>query len=243
MTQKNEIIAQKKEMLYEGKAKILYKTDDAGLLIQYFKDDTTAFNKQKFEIIEGKGILNNEISTIIMKKLKEVVPNHFVKKLNEREQLVLPVKIIPLEVVVRNVIAGSFAKNFGLTVGEALKQPLVEFFFKKDELNDPIISPNQIECLEILNKSQIAILEDYALKVNAVLREIFTKIGFKLVDFKIEFGFDLKGNIILADEISPDSCRLWDVMTGKSFDKDVFRKGLGNIIEYYSEVLERLQKI
>ncbi len=230
-------------MLYEGKAKILYKTEKEGFLVQYFKDDTTAFNKQKFEVIEGKGILNNEISAIIMKKLEGVVPTHFVEKLNEREQLVKTAKIIPLEVVVRNVIAGSFAKNFGLETGKELKNPLVEFFYKKDELNDPMISPNQIICLEILKKPQIEILEEYALKINTILKEVFGKCGFKLVDFKIEFGFDAGGKIMLADEISPDSCRLWDLETGKSFDKDVFRKGLGNIVDYYKEVLKRLQKI
>jgi phosphoribosylaminoimidazole-succinocarboxamide synthase len=232
-----------KTKLYEGKAKILYKTDDEGLIVQYFKDDTTAFNKQKFEIIEGKGILNNEISSIIMQKLHTIVPTHFIKKLNEREQLVKSAKIIPLEVVVRNVVAGSFAKNFGLETGRELKQPLVEFFYKKDELNDPIISPNQITCLEILTQNQITIIEEYALKINKVLKDIFSKCSLKLVDFKVEFGFDKEENIILADEISPDSCRLWDLETGKSFDKDVFRKGLGNIIDYYKEVLKRLQNI
>ena len=236
------MIPAKTTMLYEGKAKILYNTEESDLLIQYFKDDTTAFNKQKFEIIANKGVLNNEISSIIMQKLQNIVPTHFISRLNDREQLVKKATIIPLEVVVRNITAGSFAKSFGLETGKVLKSPLVEFFYKKDELNDPAISPNQIVCLEILNHSQIQILEDYAKKINAVLIEIFKEAGLNLVDFKVEFGFNSKGEIILADEISPDSCRLWDIETGKSFDKDVFRKSLGDITTYYAEVLNRLQK-
>jgi phosphoribosylaminoimidazole-succinocarboxamide synthase len=209
--------------------------------VQYFKDDITAFNKLKFEIIEGKGILNNKISSMIMEKLKGVVPTHFIRQLNDREQLVKLVKIIPLEVVVRNMIAGSFAKNFGLETGKTLTRPLVEFFYKKDELNDPIISPNQIECLEIATKPQIAKLEEYALKVNVILKALMEKAGFNLVDFKIEFGIDDNGEVILADEISPDSCRLWDKITGKSFDKDVFRKNLGDVMLHYKEILRRLE--
>ena len=233
----------KREMLYEGKAKILYNTQDPEILIQYFKDDTTAFNKIKFEIIEGKGVLNNEISTIIMGKLAGIVPTHFIEKLNEREQVVRKVSIIPLEVVVRNVAAGSFAKNFGVEAGLELPEPSVEFFLKKDELNDPAISPNQIVVLRLLNREQIAKLEEYALKINSFLKDFFAKTGFILVDFKVEFGFNSKGEIILADEISPDSCRLWDFETKKSYDKDVFRKGLGNIVEFYTEVLNRIKKL
>lgn len=235
-------VPNKLEMIYEGKAKTLFKTDDNDLLIQYFKDDATAFNKVKFDVISTKGIINNEISSIIMEKLAGIVPTHFVLKLNEREQLVKKVSIIPLEVVVRNIVAGSFAKNFGIEAGKILPSPSVEFFYKKDELNDPMISPNQVIVLEILNKEQIAIIEDYALKVNAFLKPFFKKIGFDLVDFKIEFGFNSKGEIILADEISPDSCRIWDEKTGKSFDKDIFRKDLGNLIDGYTIVLERMRK-
>lgn len=234
---------QKQEILYEGKAKILYKTNNPDFLIQYFKDDTTAFNNQKFEIIDGKGVLNNNISAFIMSQLANIVPNHFVQKLNEREQLISPVKIIPLEVVVRNVTAGSFCKNFGFAEGVVLKKPCVEFFYKKDELNDPPISPNQIVILEILEKNQIEILENYANKVNDFLKELFLKIDITLVDFKIEFGFNAKNEIILADEISPDSCRLWDLKTGKKLDKDIFRKNLGNLTEGYNEVFQRLSKI
>lgn len=233
----------KKELLYEGKAKILYKTNKPGFIIQYFKDDTTAFNKLKFEKFEGKGEVNNEISALLLKKLEGVLPHHFVKKLNEREQLILAAEIIPLEVVVRNTIAGSFAKNFGLESGRKLPSPLVEFFFKKDELNDPFISPNQILALEIATGEDIRKIEEYALKVNSVLLPLFKECGIKLVDFKLEFGRNQEGEIILADEVSPDTCRLWDERTLKPLDKDIFRKDLGNMLEAYKEVLKRLSAL
>ena len=232
------MMPKKLEMLYEGKAKILFNTEESNILIQYFKDDATAFNKQKFDVIDGKGVLNNEISSIIMEKLKGVLPTHFIKKINEREQLVKKVTIIPLEVVVRNIVAGSFAKNYGVEAGKVFKTPCVEFFYKKDELNDPLISPNQIIALEILDAKQISIVENYALKVNSVLKPLFQTCDFTLVDFKIEFGFDENGEIMLADEISPDSSRLWN-KEGKSFDKDIFRKNLGSLTEGYKIVLEK----
>ncbi len=231
----------KKEALYEGKAKIVYKTSEEGLFIQHFKDEVTAFNKVKFAQITDKGALCSEISSILMEALNKTIKTHFVKRLNEREQLVKSVKIIPLEVVVRNTIAGSFAKSFGLEVGKHLKSPLVEFFYKKDELNDPVISPNQIVCLEIATKKELEQIEDLALKVNSVILPIFAKAGLILVDFKIEVGLDKDGTIIVADEISPDTCRLWDKESKQPLDKDVFRKDLGDISITYKEVLERLK--
>lgn len=231
---------EKSDVLYEGKAKIIYKTNHFGLLIQYFKDDTTAFNKVKFEIIEGKGVLNNSISSIIMEKLANIVPTHFIRKINEREQLVMAASVIPLEVVVRNVSAGSFAKNFGIAYGKPILPPLVEFFYKKDELGDPTISPNQIICLGLTGRDAISKMEGYALKINSFLKELFLKAGIVLVDFKVEFGYLDSGELVLADEISPDSCRLWDVETNKSLDKDLFRKGLGDIVPAYAEVLHRI---
>ena len=182
----------KLELIYEGKAKKVFSTEDSELVIQYFKDDATAFNKQKYAIIEGKGILNNEISSIIMSKLKEILPTHFIEKLNEREQLVKKVTIFPIEVTVRNIAAGNFVKNFGVESGMVFPFPSVEFYYKKDELGDPAISLNQILVLEIASREQMAKLEEYALKINTFLKEFFAKCGIKLVDFKVELGLHLK---------------------------------------------------
>jgi phosphoribosylaminoimidazole-succinocarboxamide synthase len=233
----------KLELIYEGKAKKVFSTEDSELVIQYFKDDATAFNKQKHAIIEGKGILNNEISSIIMGRLKEILPTHFIEKLNEREQLVKKVTIFPIEVTVRNIAAGNFVKNFGVESGMVFPFPSVEFYYKKDELGDPAISLNQILVLEIASREQMATLEGYALKINTFLKEFFTKCGIKLVDFKVEFGLTSKGEIVLADEISPDTCRLRDIQTGKILDKDIFRQELGSLVEGYSEVLKRMKRI
>lgn len=234
----------KQNILYEGKAKILYKTNQQDVLIQYFKDDVTAFNNPEFtKVLEGKGRLCNEVSSIIMNKLQGVVPTHFISKINEREQLVKPAKIIPLEVVVRNIASGSFAKNYGLPNGTVLKSPTFELFFKKDELNDPLISPSSAIALSIATEEEISKIQSYAFKINEVLKELFNLAGITLVDFKTEFGYLQNGELALADEISPDTCRLWEKATGKILDKDIFRKNLGSIIEGYTQVLTGLQKV
>lgn len=232
----------KLEKIYEGKAKQLYTTEDKNLLIQYFKDDATAFNAQKKAVIIGKGVLNNFISEHIMLEIaKAGIPTHFVKRLDEREQLIKKVKIIPLEVIIRNVAAGSMAKRLGIEEGVVLLAPIFEICFKDDALSDPLINDDHaINVLKVVNKNQLKQIKNYALKINKVLIKIFKKIGIKLVDFKIEFGFDVQGNILLADEISPDSCRLWDKETAEKMDKDRFRRDLGGLVEAYSEVASRL---
>lgn len=233
---------QKLEKLYEGKAKQLFKTEDSNLLIQFFKDDATAFNGEKKETILGKGVLNNFISEHIMLEMSKAgVPTHFEKRLNEREQLIRKVKIIPLEVIIRNVAAGSMAKRLGIAEGVELIAPVFEICYKDDALGDPLINDDHaINVLKVVTKPQLDELKKNALKINEILTKIFKNIGIKLVDFKIEFGFDARGNIVLADEISPDSCRLWDEKTAKKLDKDVFRRDLGNLVEVYSDVASRL---
>lgn len=229
------------EKIYEGKAKILYETENENEIVQYFKDDTTAFNNQKFAISQNKGILNNLASAFFMEVLAENgVNSHFIKKIDDRNQLVKKLKIIPLEVIVRNVAAGSFSKKFGVAKGTILKIPLVEFSLKDDSLGDPLIPDDHITTLEIASQSEIEYIKSQARKVNEILQNIFKNAGILLVDFKIEFGKDASGNIILADEISPDSCRLWDEKTHESLDKDLFREDKGNIIDGYTQVLKRL---
>ncbi|NBV05682.1 MAG: phosphoribosylaminoimidazolesuccinocarboxamide synthase [Proteobacteria bacterium] len=233
---------QKLEKIYEGKAKQLFATSDENLLIQYFKDDATAFNAQKKAVIEGKGVLNNFISEYIMLEMaKAGVPTHFEKRLNEREQLVRKVKIIPLEVIVRNIAAGSMAKRLGIEEGLELIAPVFEICYKDDALADPLINDDHaINVLKVVTKTELEEVKKQTLKINEILHIIFKNIGIKLVDFKIEFGFDARRNIVLADEISPDSCRLWDEKTSKKLDKDVFRRDLGNLVEVYSDVASRL---
>ncbi|MBP7710178.1 MAG: phosphoribosylaminoimidazolesuccinocarboxamide synthase [Rickettsiales bacterium] len=233
---------QKLEKIYEGKAKQLFKTEDDNLLIQFFKDDATAFNGEKKETILGKGVLNNLISENIMLQMAAAgVPTHFVKRLNEREQLIRKVTIIPLEVIVRNVAAGSMAKRLGIVEGTELLSPVFEICFKDDSLGDPLINDDHaINVLKVVTKSQLDEIKKHTLKINEILRQIFKKIGIKLVDFKIEFGFDAQKNITLADEISPDSCRLWDEKTSEKMDKDRFRRNLGGLVEAYSDVASRL---
>jgi phosphoribosylaminoimidazole-succinocarboxamide synthase len=233
---------EKLEKIYEGKAKLLYKTADDNLLIQYFKDDATAFNAQKKAVIDGKGVLNNLISEHIMLEMAQAgVPTHFVKKLNEREQLIKKVKIIPLEVIVRNISAGSMAKRLGIEEGILLLAPTFEICLKDDALGDPLINDDHaVNVLKVVSKTQLEELKKYALKINEILQKIFKNIGIKLVDFKIEFGFDAHNKIILADEISPDSCRLWDEKTSEKMDKDRFRRDLGGLVEAYMEVAKRL---
>ncbi len=233
---------QKLDKIYEGKAKVLYTTSDENLLIQYFKDDATAFNALKKAVIEGKGVLNNFISEFIMLELaKAGIPTHFVKRLSDREQLVKKAKIIPLEVIIRNIAAGSMAKRLGIEEGVLLSNPVFEICYKDDSLQDPIINDDHaIHVLKVVTKEQLDQIKKYSLEINQFLKKTFASINIKLVDFKIEFGFDASGNIILADEISPDSCRLWDSSTSEKLDKDRFRRDLGGLVEAYSDVASRL---
>ena len=231
----------KKELIYEGKAKTLFFYDD-NTLIQYFKDDATAFNKKKHEIINEKGILNNFISEFIFKYLSENgVENHFIERLNDREQLVKKVDIIPVEVIVRNIATGTLTKRLGIQEGLKLKKPLIEFTLKSDELDDPIISEEHIDVLEYAEKDEINDIKEQALLINRLLLQLFSSINIQLVDFKIEFGrLTIDKKVILADEISPDSCRLWDKSSSEKLDKDRFRKNLGGLIDAYKEVATRL---
>ena len=231
----------KKELIYEGKAKTLFFYDD-NKIIQYFKDDATAFNKKKHEIINEKGILNNFISEFIFKYLSENgVENHFIERLNDREQLVKKVDIIPVEVIVRNIATGTLTKRLGIQEGLKLKKPLIEFTLKSDELDDPIISEEHIDVLEYAEKDEINDIKEQALLINRLLLQLFSSINIQLVDFKIEFGrLTIDKKVILADEISPDSCRLWDKSSSEKLDKDRFRKDLGGLIDAYKEVATRL---
>lgn len=233
---------EKLQQIYEGKAKVLFSTSDENLIIQYFKDDATAFNAQKKATLQGKGVLNNFISEFIMLKMSEQgIPTHFVKRLNDREQLVKKAQIIPLEVIVRNVTAGSMAKRLGIKEGINLDNPIFEICYKEDALGDPLINDDHaIEVLKLITKEQLDEVKKYTQKINQILIAIFSEINIKLVDFKIEFGFDVDNKIILADEISPDSCRLWDKDSLQKLDKDVFRRDLGNLVDAYKEIAKRL---
>lgn len=240
---KDNINPEKQEKLYEGKAKILYKTNQDDFLIQYFKDDATAFNNVKKDVIAKKGFLNNIISEYIMLEMaKNNIATHFVKRLNEREQLVKKAEIIPLEVIIRNISAGSMAKRLGIEEGIELKDTVFEICYKKDELGDPVINDDHaVKVLKVVSSDQLDEIKQNTFKINKILQDIFKKAGIILVDFKIEFGFDKDGNIILADEISPDSCRLWDEKTNEKLDKDRFRRDLGGLIDAYEEVAKRLE--
>ncbi|WP_031554599.1 phosphoribosylaminoimidazolesuccinocarboxamide synthase [Parvularcula oceani] len=232
------------KQIYEGKAKILYEGPEPGTLIQHFKDDATAFNNQKHAVLEGKGVLNNRISEFIMSGLERVgIPTHFIRRINMREQLIRHVEIIPLEVVVRNVAAGSLAKRLGLNEGDALPRSVVEFYYKDDKLGDPMVSEDHITAFNWGSAQEIDDMMAYALRVNDYLSGLFAGAGIRLIDFKLEFGRQYEGDLvrlILADEISPDSCRLWDADTGDSMDKDRFRKDMGGVVEGYREVARRL---
>ncbi len=234
----------KRNKIYEGKAKILYEGPEPGTLIQYFKDDATAFNGEKKAQLEGKGVINNRISEFVMSRLNQIgVTNHFIKRLNLREQLIREVEIIPLEVVVRNIAAGSIAKRLGLEEGTPLPRSIIEFYYKKDELNDPMISEEHITAFNWATTQELDDILATAIRVNDFLSGMFTAVGITLVDFKIEFGRIYENDfsrVILADEISPDSCRLWDTATGEKLDKDRFRRDMGNVIESYTEVARRL---
>lgn len=231
----------KRELLYEGKAKRIFATDEKNIVWIEYKDSATAFNGEKKAEILGKGKLNNEITSLLFSMLREKgIENHFIKKISENEQLVNHVTIIPLEVIVRNYAAGSFSKRFGVPEGNQLKRPIVEFCLKNDELGDPPISEEQIDVLDIASLQDVNILRTQALKINQVLASFFEECNLRLVDFKLEFGKYIDGNIVLADEVSPDTCRLWDINTNEKLDKDVFRRDLGNLIDAYETILLRL---
>lgn len=234
---------EKLEMLYEGKAKQIYKTKDEDLIIIHYKDDATAFNGVKKASINQKGILNNKITEIIFKKMEEAgVPTHFIEKLNDRDQLCKKVTIVPLEVIVRNIIAGSMAKRLNIPEGTKPSNTIYEICYKDDALGDPLINDHHAVALGAVTYDELATIYKLTAKINEVLVEMFDKIGITLVDFKIEFGRLSDGTIVLADEISPDTCRLWDKETQKKLDKDRFRRDLGNVIEAYEEILSRLSK-
>ena len=234
----------KGKKLYEGKAKIIYSTSDKGLVIQYFKDDATAFNNQKKTTIEGKGVLNNRISEHILSNLSQIgIKNHLVKRLNMREQIIKFVEIIPIEFIVRNVATGSITKRLGIVDGTVLKEPLIEYCLKDDKLGDPLVAEEHIYAFEWATKKEIEKVKKMILRINDFMIGMFRGIGIKLIDFKLEFGrvkVNGKNEIILADEISPDTCRLWDSITDKKLDKDRFRKDLGDLIPAYTEVAKRL---
>ena len=234
----------RRKQVYEGKAKVLFEGPEPGTLIQYFKDDATAFNNQKHAIITGKGVLNNRISEYLMLRLGEIgVPTHFMRRLNMREQLIREVEIIPIEVVVRNVAAGSIVKRLGLEEGAALPRSIIEYYFKSDELGDPMVSEEHITAFGWAGVAEIDEILNLSLRVNDFLNGLFTGVGLKLVDFKLEYGRlweDDDVRLVLADEISPDNCRLWDARTNERLDKDRFRQDLGNVQEGYQEIARRL---
>ncbi|MBN1526159.1 MAG: phosphoribosylaminoimidazolesuccinocarboxamide synthase [Candidatus Omnitrophica bacterium] len=231
---------QKLKQIYEGKAKKLYETDDQDLLIQEFKDDATAFDATKRGTIVNKGVINNKLSETIFGLLeKKGIPTHFVKRLNDRDMLVKRVEIVPLEVTMRNIVAGGMAKLLGLEEGIILKRPVLEWHYKEDKLHDPLINDDHALALGIATEKELEAIRKYSVKINEVLTKFFDSKGLTLVDFKLEFG-RYKGKIILADEISPDTCRLWDKTTKEKLDKDRFRRDLGNVEEAYQEVLRRV---
>ena len=234
----------RRRQIYEGKAKILYEGPEPGTLIQYFKDDATAFNAQKRGTISGKGVLNNRISEHIFTSLQTIgVPNHFIRRVNMREQLIRQVEIIPIEVVVRNVAAGSLSKRLGIEEGTQLPRTIIEYYYKDDALGDPMIADEHIACFGWASQDEMNDIADMAIRVNDFLCGMFAAIGIRLVDFKLEFGRVWEGDfarVILADEISPDGCRLWDMRSGEKLDKDRFRQDLGKVEEAYQEVARRL---
>lgn len=232
---------EKREMLYEGKAKKVYKTDDENLYIVDYKDDATAFNGKKKGQISGKGVINNKMSNFLMQIMeKHGIPTHFVKEISDRETVVKKVTIVPLEVIIRNIAAGSFSKRFGVEEGKALLNPTLEYCLKDDALDDPMINDYQITAIGAATKEDLETISKLTFKVNDVLKAYFAEKNIELVDFKIEFGKTADGTIILADEISPDTCRLWDSETHEKLDKDRFRRDLGNVEEAYNEVASRL---
>ena len=235
------ITMKKLEQMYEGKAKKVFRTDDPERFIVEYKDDATAFNGQKKGTILGKGAINNRMTNMLMQMLeKQGVPTHFVEELSERETVVKKVTIVPLEVIVRNISAGSFAQRYGVEEGIVFDEPTIEFSYKNDDLGDPLMNQYHALALKLATKEEIDTIKSMALKVNAALKEFFLGVGIKLVDFKLEFGRTTDGTVILADEISPDTCRLWDKETNEKLDKDRFRRDLGNVEGAYQEVMRRL---
>lgn len=230
-------------LLYEGKAKRIFTTENENEFVVYYKDDATAFNGEKKAEIASKGILNNKISTIMFEELaKEGIESHFVKSLSDREMLVKKVEILPLEVIVRNITAGSFCKRYGVEEGIVLDTPIFEMSYKNDDFGDPLLNDDHAVALKLATREEIDFLRTQTLKINEIMKKFFLKMDLKLVDFKLEFGKDVNGKVILADEISPDTCRLWDVNTNEKLDKDRFRRDLGDLVEGYEEVLARLNK-
>ena len=233
---------EKKEQLYEGKAKKVYATDDPEKLIVEYKDDATAFNGLKKGTIQGKGVINNQMSNRLMAKLeKSGVPTHFVRELSERETLVKKVSIVPLEVIIRNIAAGSFSKRYGVPEGVVFEQPTIEFSYKNDELGDPLLNSYHALALKLATAEEIETIKDYSFRVNDFLKAFWKECGVTLVDFKLEFGRLSDGTIVLADEISPDTSRLWDAKTGEKLDKDRFRRDMGGVEEAYAEIMSRLE--
>ncbi|MBR4724961.1 MAG: phosphoribosylaminoimidazolesuccinocarboxamide synthase [Lachnospiraceae bacterium] len=232
---------EKKEMLYEGKAKQVFATDDPEVLLVHYKDDATAFNGLKKGTITGKGAINNRVTNFMMQVLeKEGVPTHFVEELNERDTLVKKVSIVPLEVIIRNISAGSFAKHYGVEEGIVFDEPTIEFSYKNDELGDPLINEYHALALKLATKAEIARIKELAFRTNEVMKKFFKERKVDLVDFKLEFGRLSDGTIVLADEISPDTCRFWDSETHDKLDKDRFRRDLGNVEDAYKEMLKRI---
>ena len=232
---------EKRELLYEGKAKKVYATDDPQLLIVAYKDDATAFNGQKKGTITGKGVISNRMSNRLMARLEKAgVPTHFVEELSERETLVKRVTIVPLEVIVRNLAAGSFSKRYGVEEGVVFDRPTIEFSYKNDELGDPLLNSHHALALKLATPEELETIQALSFRVNELLKEFWSQCGVTLVDFKLEFGRLTDGSIILADEISPDTCRLWDAKTGEKLDKDRFRRDLGGVEDAYAEVMRRL---
>ena len=228
-------------LLYEGKAKKVFAADDPEYLIVCYKDDATAFNGLKKGTIVGKGIINNKMSNLLMQRLEQAgIPTHFVKELSERETLVKCVSIVPLEVIVRNIAAGSFSKRYGVEEGIAFESPTIEFSYKNDDLGDPLMDEYHARAMKLASAEEIELIKKYAFGINTLLKEFWAECGVTLVDFKLEFGRLPDGSIILADEISPDTCRLWDSQTGEKLDKDRFRRDLGGVEDAYSEVMRRL---
>ena len=232
---------QKLQQLYEGKAKKVYATDDPALVIVSYKDDATAFNGLKKGTIAGKGVVNNRMTNMMMRLLEQKgVPTHFVEELSERETLVKKVQIVPLEVIIRNVSAGSFSKRYGVAEGIVFDEPTIEFSYKNDELGDPLLNTYHALALKLATKEEIALIEKYAFTVNEVLKEYFLSLGVKLIDFKLEFGKLADGTVVLADEISPDTCRFWDAETNEKLDKDRFRRDMGGVEDAYKEIFKRV---
>lgn len=232
---------EKKEQLYEGKAKKVFATEDEAYVIVSYKDDATAFDGTKKGTIAGKGVVNNLMSNHIMQLLeKEGIPTHFVKELSDTETVVKKVSIVPLEVIIRNISAGSFAKRYGVEEGIVFDAPTIEFSYKNDDLHDPLINDYHALALKLATKEEIETIKTYAFKINSIMKDYFLKINVTLVDFKLEFGKLADGNIVLADEISPDTCRFWDVNTGEKLDKDRFRRDLGNVEDAYQEMMKRV---